>query len=158
MSATASLAADLTDPQIAHVAYTAGQIDIDAAKLALQKAASGEVKAFANDMIRDHESVNTQAVALLKKLNVTPVDNDTSKSLVTAAAAKTKELSALSGAAFDRAYIANEAAYHKTVNGALQATLIPATKNGELKDLLSTGLKIFTGHQQHAEMLAKSVK
>jgi putative membrane protein len=158
MSATVSLAADLTDPQIAHVAYTAGQIDIDAAKLALQKATSSEVKAFANDMLRDHQSVNTQALALLKKLNVTPADNDTSKSLVTAAAAKTKELSALSGAAFDRAYIANEVAYHKTVNAALQGTLIPATKNGELKDLLSTGLKIFTGHQQHAEMLASSLK
>ncbi|MFO1183329.1 MAG: DUF4142 domain-containing protein [Bauldia sp.] len=158
LSASAVNAADLTDSQIAHVAYTAGQIDIDAAKLALQKGSSADVKAFANDMIRDHQAVNDQAMALLKKLNVTPADNDTSKGLVSNAAAKTKDLSALSGADFDRAYIANEVAYHKAVNGALQTTLIPGAKNGELKDLLSTGLKIFTGHQQHAEMLAASVK
>jgi putative membrane protein len=158
MSATATLAAGLTDSEIAHVAYTAGQIDVDAARLALQKSTNADVKSFANDILRDHQSVNTQALALLKKLNVTPADNDTSKSLATAAAAKNAELSALSGAAFDRAYVANEVAYHKTVNGALQGTLIPAAKNGELKDLLSTGLKIFTGHQQHAEMLATSIK
>jgi len=36
--------------------------------------------------------------------------------------------------------------------------LIPAAQNAELKALLSTGLKIFQGHQAHAEMLAATVK
>ena len=52
----------------------------------------------------------------------------------------------------------NELAYHQMVNGALEKTLIPATGNAELKDLLSTGLKIFQGHQEHAEMLVKRLK
>ncbi len=39
--------AKLTDPQIAHVAYTAGVIDIAAAKQALAKTHNKEVKAFA---------------------------------------------------------------------------------------------------------------
>jgi len=43
-------------------------------------------------------------------------------------------------------------------NGALATTLIPATGNARLKDLLSTGLKIFLGHQEHAEMLVKMLK
>ena len=34
-----------TDPQIAHIAYTAGVIDIDAAKQALAKSKNKEVKA-----------------------------------------------------------------------------------------------------------------
>lgn len=45
-----------------------------------------------------------------------PEDNDTSQSLADAAAEKLQELSKLSGAAFDRAYAQNEAAYHLTVN------------------------------------------
>ena len=49
-------------------------------------------------------------------------------------------------------------AYHKTVNGALQTTLIPSASNAELKDLLTTGLKIFQGHEEHAEHLAASLK
>jgi putative membrane protein len=143
-----------TDPQIAHIAYTAGQIDIEAAKQALQKSKNKDVRAFAEEMARDHKAVNDKALALVKKLNVTPEDNPTSKALVKQAADKRGELAKLSGAAFDKAYIDNEVAYHKTVNGALENTLIPSASNAELKDLLKTGLKIFQGHQQHAEQIA----
>jgi putative membrane protein len=145
------------DAQIAHIAYTAGQIDIKAAELALQKSKNKEVRAFAQDMLRDHKAVNEKALALLKKLKVTPQDNDTSKSLVKAANDKEASLKKTDGAAFDKAYADNEVAYHKTVNGALRDTLIPSANNPELKELLQTGLKIFEGHEQHAEQVAKSL-
>jgi len=150
--------AKLTDPQIAHIAYTAGVIDIAAAKQAQTRASNKDVKAFADDMVRDHEAVNKQALDLVKKLNVTPQDNDTSKALSKAAADKLAELGKLSGAAYDKAYVANEVAYHKTVNGALETQLIPSASNAELKGLLQTGLKIFQGHQQHAEHVAAELK
>jgi putative membrane protein len=70
-----------TDPQIAHVAYTAGVIDINAAKQALKKSNNKEVKQFAQDMVRDHEAVNKQALDLVNKLKVTPEDNDTSRTV-----------------------------------------------------------------------------
>jgi len=148
----------LTDPQIAHIAYTAGVIDVEAAKLALTKSKNKEVVAFAQDMVRDHEAVNQKALALVTKLKVTPEDNDTSKSLVKQAETERASLAKLDGGAFDKAYVANEVAYHKTVNGALQSTLIPGSSNEELKALLSTGLKIFKGHEQHAEQLAGTLK
>ena len=44
------------------------------------------------------------------------------------------------------------------MNGALENTLIPSATNPELKDLLSTGLKIFQGHEQHAEQVAADLK
>jgi len=147
-----------TDPQIAHIAYTAGVIDIAAAKQALKKSGNKDVKAFADDMVRDHDTVNQQALALVKKLNVTPEDNDTSRSLSKQAADKLAELEKLNGAAFDKAYAANEVAYHKAVNGALETLLIPSATNPELKSLLQTGLKIFQGHQQHAEHVATALK
>ena len=151
-------AAKPTDPQIAHIAYTAGVLDVTAAKQAISKSKNKDVVAFANDMVRDHEAVNKQALDLVKKLNVTPEDNGTSKSLSKAAADKQAELAKLSGAAYDKAYVANEVAYHKTVNSALENTLIPSATNPELKSLLQTGLKIFQGHQQHAEHVASMVK
>jgi putative membrane protein len=146
-----------SDAQIAHIAYTADQIDINAAELALQKSKNKEVRDFAENMVRDHKAVNDQALALVKKLHVTPQDNDTSKRLVKQATAKEAELKRLSGAAFDKAYADNEVAYHKTVNGALETVLIPDASNPELKDLLTSGLKIFQGHQQHAEHVAQSL-
>jgi len=150
--------AKLTDPQIAHIAYTAGVIDVTAAELAGQKSQNPQVRSFAEDMVRDHKAVNKQALALVKKLNITPQDNDTSKALAKQANAKEAELGKQNGTAFDRAYIRNEVAYHQTGNDALQNTLIPSATNPELKGLLTTGLKIFQGHLQHAEQLAGSVK
>jgi putative membrane protein len=147
-----------TDPQIAHVAYTAGALDVEASKQALAISKNADVRAFAEQMMRDHNAVNAQALALVKKLKVTPEDNATSKALTEQAAAKRAELAKLAGSAFDKAYMANEVAFHKTVNGALEATLIPSSSNAELKSLLTTGLKLFQGHQMHAEQTAAKVK
>lgn len=147
----------LNDAQIAHIAYTAGDLDIKAAELALKHAQSKSVIAFAEGMARDHKAVNEKALALVKKLNVTPEDNDTSKALAKDAEAKRAELDKLSGAAFDKAYAENEVAYHKAVNSALETTLIPSATNGELKGLLETGLKLFKGHEQHAETVVKEL-
>jgi putative membrane protein len=147
-----------TDPQIAHIAYTADNLDIAAARQALGKTHNKAVRAFAQEMVRDHKAVNVQALALVKKLGVTPQANPTSASLSKGGAAKLKELSHLSGRAFDRAYMQNEVAYHRTVNGALRDTLIPNASNGELKSLLQTGLTLFTEHQAHAEHVAAELR
>jgi len=156
--AFAQSAAKPTDPQIAHIAYTAGVIDVAAAKQALARSKDKAVREFAEGMVRDHEAVNKQALDLVKKLKVTPEDNDTSRSLTKQASEKRVELSKLSGTAFDRAYVANEVAFHKTVNGALETLLIPSASNAELKGLLQTGLKLFQGHEQHAEHVAAALK
>lgn len=153
-SAWAAEPTALSDAQIAHIAYTAGQIDIDAAKQAIDRASSPTVRDFAQTMLRDHQAVNEQALALVTKLHVTPEDNPTSQALAEAAATARESQRALAGPAFDRAYIASEAAYHQQVNEALRALLIPSAKNAELKSLLEDGLALFSAHQKHAESLA----
>src|SRR3954451_14088291 len=119
-SAALAQGAKPTDPQIAHIAYTAGVIDIAAAKQAETKATNKDVKAFARDMVRAHEAVNKQALDLVKKLKVTPEDTDTSRALSKNAADTLAELGKMKGAEFDKAYIANEVAYHKAVDNALE--------------------------------------
>ncbi len=158
LSAPAVAADAPTDPQIAHIAYTAGNIDIAAAKQALARSHNRTVRSFAQEMVRDHEAVNAKALALVKKLHVTPQANPTSAGLQKNASATLRRLSRLHGRAYDRAYVANEVAYHKTVNTALESTLIPSAKNGELKSLLETGLTLFREHQAHAEQVAKELK
>lgn len=158
LAAPAIAASGPTDPQIAHIAYTAGTIDIAAAKQALARSHNKAVRSFAEEMVRDHEAVNAKALELVKKLHVTPEANSTSTDLDKQAKATLNRLSHLSGSAYDRAYMNNEVAYHKTVNGALQSTLIPNAHNGELKSLLETGLTLFREHQKHAEAVAKELK
>jgi putative membrane protein len=158
VAGVANAAGAPNDAQIAHIAYTSGAIDIAAAKQALAKSKNAKVRDFAQEMVRDHTAVNDKALALVKKLHVTPQDNPTSQALQGAAKQKLAELGKLSGHAFDVGYANNEVAYHKTVNGALESTLIPNAQNAELKSLLQTGLKLFQEHQQHAEQLAASLK
>ena len=157
IAAPASAAAP-SDPQIAHVAYTAGNIDMAAAKQALARSHNKTIRSFAQEMVRDHEAVNVKALALVKKLKVTPEANPISAGLQKDASATLRRLSRLNGRSFDRAYIDNEIAYHNAVNGALESTLIPSARNGELKSLLETGLTLFREHQTHAEHVGKALK
>ena len=73
-------------------------LDIEASKQALAISKNADIRAFAEQMVKDHTAVNDQALALVKKLNVTPEDNATSKALTTQAAAKRAELAKLTGA------------------------------------------------------------
>jgi putative membrane protein len=157
-AASANPAAGPSDAEIAHIAYTAGQIDIAAARQALAKTTSAEVRSFAEVMLRDHQAVEAKALDLVKKLGVTPADNGTSQALARQAAATSQKLATLEGSEFDRAYVRNEAAYHQAVNGALRSTLIPSADNAELKALLETGVALFGEHQKHAEALAAQLK
>src|SRR5215471_10230118 len=104
-----------TDPQIAHIVVTANQVDIDAGKLAESKGTNKDVKEFGKQMVTDHTGVNKQAAALAKKLKVAPEDNPTSQSLKKGGEENVAKLKTLSGAAFDKAYIEHEIAYHQQV-------------------------------------------
>lgn len=158
LPALAESPADLNDAQMAHVAYVADTIDIRQAHLALALSDNADVRAFAETMIADHTAVNDQALALLKKLGVKPEDNFLSQQLLSGATDTMAKLSALKGVEFDRAYAANELAYHQTVNGVVADAFIPHAKNAEVKALFEAGLKIFKAHQAHAEMMVAELK
>jgi len=156
--ASANDVAKLSDVEFAHVAYTADNLDIRYAHLALAKSKNPEVHKFAKTMIRDHEAVNEQALALLKKLGAQAKDNFLSQKLNHDGDAIIAKFSALSGAEFDRAYAENELAYHKAVNALVGDVFIPNIENAQVKALFEEGLKIFKAHEGHAEMMVKALK
>lgn len=148
-------APSLTDPQIADIAVTANQIDVNYAAIAKEKSTNKDVLHFAATMASDHTAIINKASELAKKLGVTPEDNATSKSLKEQEAKTSKHLRSLSGAAFDKAYIDNEVAYHKAVISTVKNTLVPSTKNAELKNLLVSVEPTLDSHLEHAEMVSK---
>jgi putative membrane protein len=148
----------LSDAEIASVAVTANQVDIDAAKLAEKKSKNAEVLNFAKTMISDHQSVIDKAVALVTKLHVTPKDNAMSRQLKAGGIASNRSLNAKHGRSFDRAYVTHEVAYHKAVISAVEKTLIPDAQNAELKSLLESVLPVLRTHLEHAQMVEKKMK
>jgi putative membrane protein len=147
----------VNDAQIASIVVTANQVDIDAGKLAASTTKNAEVKKFAQLMVTDHTGVNKQAVALVTKLKVTPQDNDTSKSLKAGGEKNVATLKALKDAAFDKAYVDQEVAYHQAVLDAVDKTLIPNASNAELKALLVKVRPAFVAHLEHAKHLQTSL-
>jgi len=156
--AQASETPRLTDPEIASVAVTANQVDINYATLAKEKSKNKDVLKFAETMAADHKAVIDQAVALVTKLGVTPKDNALSQKLNADAEKTKKSLSEKSGDAFDKAYIDNEVAYHKAVISVVETILIPQSQNAELKALLQKVLPTLKTHLSHAEMVQKMFK
>jgi putative membrane protein len=147
-----------SDPQIAMIAVVADNIDIEAGKLAIEKAQDKRVKQFAELMVRDHTTVNEKAVALVKKLNIDPENSTASTNLKTEGDKTMAKLKSLSGAEFDKAYVENEVSYHESVLNVIDKTLIPNAKNAELKTLLENSRPIFASHLEHARSLKASMK
>jgi len=150
-------AQSVTDAQSAAIVVTANQVDIDAGKLAASKATKPEVKKFGQQMVTDHTGVNKQATALVTRLKVTPEDNPTSQSLKAGGDKNIATLNGLTGAAFDKAYIDHEVAYHQAVIDAIDKTLIPSAQNAELKALLVKVRPAFVAHMEHAKMIQSSL-
>lgn len=157
VSASAVHAQGVDDAQIASIVVTANQVDIDAGKVAVARAANPEVKAFGQQMVTDHTGVNKAATDLVTKLKVTPQDNPTSRSLKAGGEKNVARLKGLEGAAFDKAYVDHEVVYHQQVLDAVDKTLIPSAKNEELKALLVKVRPAFVAHLEHAKQLQASL-
>ena len=147
----------INDAQIASIVVTANQVDIDAGKLATERAARPEVKKFGELMVTDHTGVNKAAVELVTKLKVTPQDNPTAQSLKAGGDKNLANLKTLKGAAFDKAYVDQEVAYHTAVLDAVDKVLIPGASNAELKALLVKVRPAFVAHLEHAKRVQASL-
>lgn len=85
-----------------------GMAEVELAKLALQKSQNPEVKKFAQMMVTDHSKANSELKALAAKKNVVlPTDMGSHKSTM-------DDLSKLSGAEFDKAYVEAMIEDHET--------------------------------------------
>lgn len=148
----------LSDAQIAAIVVTANQVDIDAGKLAADRAADAEVRKFAKTMVTDHTAVNQSATELATRLKLTPEENDTSRALKAGGDENLAKLRTLKGAAFDKAYVDHEVAYHEQVIDALDNVLISNAQNAELKALLVKVRPAFVAHLEHAKQLQATLR
>ena len=151
-------AAPPNDAQIAAIVVASNRVDINAGKLATKKALSPDVKQFAETMVTDHTKMNKEASELVHKLRIKPRSNATSKSLEKGGKANLARLRKLKGAAFDKAYIEHEVAYHEEVLKTIDDTLLPHVKNAELKALIVKVRPVIAEHLDHAKTLQQQLQ
>ena len=66
--------------------------------------------------------------------------------------------STLNGAAFDRAFLEHEVAFHKAVLDAVTTTLLPALKNQDVRNLVTKVAPAFNAHMVAAQNLLNKMK
>ena len=105
---SSAAAVDKDDAKFAVAAANGGMAEVELGKLAQQKAANQKVKDFGTMMVSDHSKANDEMKALAKSKGITLPDSLDSKEQ------KVKnDLSAKSGADFDKAYVSNMIDDHK---------------------------------------------
>src|SRR5260370_31612132 len=97
-----------SDANIGAIVLAANQIDIDYGKLALTESKNKEVLAFAQQMVTDHGAVQKSVIELAGKLQLTPVQNDTSKTPKTKSMEAIAKLKSLHAQTFLKMFIDNE--------------------------------------------------
>lgn len=146
MSATTPVSANgLDDATIYAIFDQANMADIATGRLGWKKGNSEKVRMLGKMVVTDHSAVQHMGRELAKELGVigTPPAGDASWQAQADALAK---LDALSGAAFDEAYLRHEIAYHTAVIGAIKSTLLPSLKNEKFKALVN---KVLPGFEHH---------
>jgi putative membrane protein len=93
------------DAEFVKRAAERAQQEVDAGKLAVRQAASAEVRAFADRMVKEHTTINAELLSLADSPPAPPVPD-----LVPPT---TRELATQSGPAFDRTYMEQSVTNHE---------------------------------------------
>ena len=124
--------------------------EIAGGQVAKEKAASDSVKKFAEQMVTDHTKTGGQMKTMAQSRSV---------ALPTTPSAKDqqdmKKLSAMSGADFDRAYMASQVRAHRDAVALFQKEA-KSGKDAELKSFAATTLPALQDHLKMATELAKT--
>ena len=147
----------IDDPTIVAIFDAANTYDIEAGALAEKKTKNHDIHEFAEMLQRDHKAVRQQGRDLAASLKVTPTP-PTDFALAKAHTAAMAKLRALSGVAFDRAFLQNEVDFHNAVINAVTTTLLPATQNAQLKELETKVAPAFVAHRDRAQDLLNKLK
>jgi putative membrane protein len=139
----------MSTEQFVMKAASANQFEIESSQLALQKSNNDQIKQFAHRMIEDHTKIGDQMKEALQKANIQapppqldPMDE-----------AQLKKLKNLSGAAFDRTYVADQRKGHiQTVR--LLEGYSKLGDNQVVKQMAEQTLPIVKEHLKFAEALS----
>jgi putative membrane protein len=134
----------MTDSDFMTEAAIGGMAEVESGKLASTKAQNAEVKKFAQMMVTDHTKANNELKTLAESKGATlPTELDAKhKSTMT-------ELQGLSGAQFDRAYVAAQLAAHEKTVKLFQTQAMSGT-DAEIKAFATKNLPAL---QSHLEMV-----
>ena len=144
----------LDDKAIFSIFDQVNGFDIETASLGVVEGHSKDVRKLAAMVLRDHSMVIQMGKNLARQKNIIFTVDQTSQK---EHAQKMAGLKKLSGPAFDKAYLAHEAAFHAAAIKAVKEILIPSAKDAKLQGLLKAVLPGFEHHLMETRRIAKKL-
>jgi putative membrane protein len=139
------------DKMFVHKAAEGGLDEVQLGQLATQRSNNPDVKAFGQKMVDDHTMLNNNMKPIADKMGVMVPDHLNKKDQ-----AKYDQLSALSGDAFDKAYVADMVEDHRKDLREFKHESMTAA-DPQLKDATTNGSEVIAGHLKMANQLAKEI-
>ena len=124
--------------------------EIEMGKLALQKSSDDQVKQFAQRMVDDHGKMQDQLKPAAEQMGVKVPDGPSKGQMKSM-----DKMKALSGDAFDQAYIKDMVKDHKGDDSDFKMEA-QSTQNPQLKQLVMQSDQTIESHLQQIEQIAKS--
>jgi putative membrane protein len=142
----------MSDSVFIKQAAAGGLAEVELGNLALATSTNTSVKDYANMMVTDHTKANNELMAIAKNKNVIfPTTLDAEHQ------AKSDSLHKLSGAAFDKAYVATMVAGHQKMLNLLQTEASNGIDVG-LKDFANQTTPVVQMHLEHAQKLQSDLR
>ena len=137
-------------PAVDYVANAASgdMLEIQTSQLALERSRNAPVRAFAEQMTKDHPSLSQALMTAARNSGVTPPP----PALTARHADMLKMLGATAPAQFDAAYIKLQVAAHEEAL-ALHRAYAASGDNTSLKSAAASAVPVVQGHLQHVQAL-----
>jgi putative membrane protein len=137
------------DKMFVRRALQGGMAEVQLGQLTLQKSSNDQVRQFAQRMIDDHTKLGDQMKPIAQQLGVSGPNGVSKRDKSTMA-----RLQALSGPAYDEAYIRDMVKDHKQDLSDFQ-TEASSGQDQTVKDAANQGSKVIAQHLQMIQQLAK---
>jgi putative membrane protein len=143
-----------TNAAILEQIHLANLKEIEAGKIAAAKASSTEVRAYADQLIKDHTSADQMVTATAQKIGARLRDSTAQRQKVANGTPVEKKLSSANGAQFDRVFLEQTSADHKKLMSELKQARDDASDD-DIEALIDKIMPILQQHQDLAEILMK---
>ncbi|MET0387265.1 MAG: DUF4142 domain-containing protein [Polyangiales bacterium] len=142
-TAPAAVQMTLQDSEVIDRLHAANVIEVEAGKLAADRALSPEVKRYGDLSARDHARADQELEAFAKRYGIKLSNVD---------ARKLETLRSLEGADFDRAFLTMMVRDHQNAIHMVK-TAQGRAENSEVRTLLDRALPMLQQHEEHAQQL-----
>jgi putative membrane protein len=147
------MAMGMSESDIAAIVTAANEGEIQQGQTAASQATNADVRAFAQMMVTDHTNALNMGRDVFSRRNITPSDNDISRTLRSGSQQTVSALTTYTGSSFDRTYMQSQVDLHQWLLNTLDTNLIPSAHSTDVRNLLQTQRASVAMHLEHARTL-----